>query len=29
VADLEVARMNDAIHRWDGGAIFGVVPKSL
>jgi glyoxylase-like metal-dependent hydrolase (beta-lactamase superfamily II) len=29
VGDFEVARVNDALHWWDGGAIFGVVPKSL
>ena len=29
VGDFEVARVNDAIHWWDGGAFFGVVPKSL
>jgi glyoxylase-like metal-dependent hydrolase (beta-lactamase superfamily II) len=29
VGDFEVARVNDAVHWWDGGAMFGVVPKSL
>jgi glyoxylase-like metal-dependent hydrolase (beta-lactamase superfamily II) len=29
VGDFEIARVNDAVHWWDGGAIFGVVPKSL
>ncbi len=29
VGDFEVSRVNDALHWWDGGAIFGVVPKSL
>ncbi len=29
VGDFEIARVNAAIHWWDGGAIFGVVPKSL
>jgi len=29
VGDFEVARVNDAVHWWDGGAVFGVVPKSL
>jgi len=29
VGDFEVARVNDALHWWDGGVFFGVVPKSL
>jgi glyoxylase-like metal-dependent hydrolase (beta-lactamase superfamily II) len=29
VGDFEVMRVNDAPHWWDGGAVFGVVPKSL
>jgi glyoxylase-like metal-dependent hydrolase (beta-lactamase superfamily II) len=29
VGDFEVARVNDAVHWWDGGAVFGVVPRSL
>jgi len=29
VGDFEIARVNDAVHWWDGGAIFGVVPKTL
>src|SRR5580658_9406029 len=29
VGDFEIARVNDAVHWWDGGVIFGVVPKSL
>jgi glyoxylase-like metal-dependent hydrolase (beta-lactamase superfamily II) len=29
VGDFEVARVNDAVHRWDGGTFFGVVPKTL
>jgi glyoxylase-like metal-dependent hydrolase (beta-lactamase superfamily II) len=29
VGDFEVSRVNDALHWWDGGAFFGVVPKSL
>ena len=29
VGDFEVARVNDAIHWWDGGSFFGVVPKTL
>ncbi|MEI9974561.1 MAG: MBL fold metallo-hydrolase [Ignavibacteriota bacterium] len=29
VGDFEIARVNDAVHWWDGGAMFGVVPKTL
>lgn len=29
VGDFEIARVNDAVHWWDGGVVFGVVPKSL
>ena len=29
VGDFEIARVNHAVHWWDGGAIFGVVPKTL
>jgi glyoxylase-like metal-dependent hydrolase (beta-lactamase superfamily II) len=29
VGDFEIARVNDAVHWWDGGAVYGVVPKSL
>jgi glyoxylase-like metal-dependent hydrolase (beta-lactamase superfamily II) len=29
LGDFEIARVNDAVHWWDGGAVFGVVPKSL
>jgi glyoxylase-like metal-dependent hydrolase (beta-lactamase superfamily II) len=29
VGDFEITRVNDAVHWWDGGAIFGVVPKTL
>jgi len=29
VGDFEVARVNRALHWWDGGAFFGVVPKTL
>jgi glyoxylase-like metal-dependent hydrolase (beta-lactamase superfamily II) len=29
VGDFEVLRVNDAVHWWDGGAVFGVVPKTL
>jgi glyoxylase-like metal-dependent hydrolase (beta-lactamase superfamily II) len=29
VGDFEVARVNDAVHWWDGGAVFGVVPRTL
>jgi glyoxylase-like metal-dependent hydrolase (beta-lactamase superfamily II) len=29
VGDFEVMRVNNAPHLWDGGVVFGVVPKSL
>jgi len=29
LGDCEIARVNDAVHWWDGGVVFGVVPKSL
>jgi glyoxylase-like metal-dependent hydrolase (beta-lactamase superfamily II) len=29
VGDFEVSRVNDALHWWDGGVMFGVVPKTL
>jgi glyoxylase-like metal-dependent hydrolase (beta-lactamase superfamily II) len=29
LGNFEIARVNDAVHWWDGGAVFGVVPKSL
>jgi glyoxylase-like metal-dependent hydrolase (beta-lactamase superfamily II) len=29
VGDFEVSRVNDSLHWWDGGAVFGVVPKTL
>src|SRR5580700_1444406 len=29
VGDFEISRVNDAPHWWDGGAFFGVVPKTL
>jgi glyoxylase-like metal-dependent hydrolase (beta-lactamase superfamily II) len=29
LGNFEIERVNDAVHWWDGGAVFGVVPKSL
>jgi glyoxylase-like metal-dependent hydrolase (beta-lactamase superfamily II) len=29
VGDFEVSRVNDSLHWWDGGAVFGVVPRTL
>jgi hypothetical protein len=29
LGDFEIARVNDNAHWWDGGAVFGVVPRSL
>ena len=29
IGDFEIARVNDAVHWWDGGVVFGVVPKTL
>jgi len=29
LGDFEVSRVNDSVYWWDGGAIFGVVPKTL
>jgi glyoxylase-like metal-dependent hydrolase (beta-lactamase superfamily II) len=29
IGDFEVSRVNDALYWWDGGALFGVVPKTL
>src|ERR1035441_9955917 len=29
VGDFEVSRVNDSLYWWDGGAVFGVVPKTL
>jgi glyoxylase-like metal-dependent hydrolase (beta-lactamase superfamily II) len=29
LGDWEITRVNDAVHWWDGGAVFGVVPRSL
>ena len=29
LGDFEVSRVNDSLHWWDGGVMFGVVPKSL
>jgi glyoxylase-like metal-dependent hydrolase (beta-lactamase superfamily II) len=29
LGNFEIARVNDAVHWWDGGAFFGVVPKTL
>ena len=29
VGDFEIARVNHAVHWWDGGVVFGVVPKTL
>src|SRR5580698_3126749 len=29
LGDFEIARVNDAVYWWDGGAVFGVVPKTL
>src|SRR6185503_10085547 len=29
LGDVEITRISSGIHRWDGGAFFGVVPKTL
>jgi glyoxylase-like metal-dependent hydrolase (beta-lactamase superfamily II) len=29
VGDFEVSRVNDALHWWDGGVLFGVAPRTL